>query len=210
MTPTLTPLHQGSLLSPNPYFNPVASVPLHNEDGTLNMVIEIPTGTNWKIETCEQTGQMAVELRKGAPRIVRYLSYPGNYGFFPQTLTDPNKGFDHDPVDAICLSPPLPTGAIVKVKLLGAIDLLDDGERDIKAIVVDKTSPMAHVESLEQLKSEFPGVIDILKIWFENYKTENPDHELKVQGELSREDTLAIIEDSCLYYHSTQPSVFRM
>ncbi|MDJ0554326.1 MAG: inorganic diphosphatase [Microcoleaceae cyanobacterium MO_207.B10] len=42
-----------------------------NPDGTINMVLEIPTGTLAKWEVTKPDGK---------PRVVQYLGYPGNYG----------------------------------------------------------------------------------------------------------------------------------
>ena len=51
-----------------------------NADGTINVVVEIPAGTNAKWEVCNPDGAMEWELVNGRPRIVNYLPYPGNYG----------------------------------------------------------------------------------------------------------------------------------
>src|SRR5210317_1159823 len=57
-----------------------------NSDGTVNVVIEIPTGTNEKWEVSKKTGDIEWEFKKGKPRIVKFLGYPTNYGMIPRTL----------------------------------------------------------------------------------------------------------------------------
>ncbi len=46
-----------------------------NSDGTVNVVVEIPAGTNQKWEVSKKTGDIEWEFKKGKPRIVEYLSY---------------------------------------------------------------------------------------------------------------------------------------
>lgn len=206
-------LYQGSLLNPNPYFHPLKHVPLMASNSLLNMIVEIPTGTNWKIETNDDTGAMGVEYKNGQPRFINYLGYLGNYGFVPQTLTNKAQGWDGDPVDIISLSPAKQTGHVVAVKVLGALDLLDNGERDLKVIAVDSDSPMADVNSLDELNERFPAVLEMLRLWFSHYKTEQPLGTLQVTGYLSREATMPHIYEAHAYWkahsqkHATESKV---
>ena len=49
-----------------------------NEDGSINVVVEIPTGTNAKWEV-QDDGRMVWEIRDGKPRFIQYLGYPGRF-----------------------------------------------------------------------------------------------------------------------------------
>ena len=44
------------------------------------------------------------------------------------------------------------------------------GEKDDKLIAVSADSRFYNVNNLEQLEETFPGVLEISKIWFSNYK----------------------------------------
>lgn len=57
-----------------------------NANGTINVVVEIPAGTNAKYEVNTKTGNLDWEIKKGKPRMVKYLAYPANYGMIPSTL----------------------------------------------------------------------------------------------------------------------------
>ncbi len=135
-----------------------------NDDDTINAVVEIPTGDLDKWEVRDD-GRMIWELKEGKPRVVKYLGYPGNYGMIPRT-----RGGDKDPLDVIVLGPAQPRGAVVKAKLLGVLKMLDKGEVDDKLVAVLAGSPLAAVDSVDQLEDTFPGVVKILTLWFENYK----------------------------------------
>lgn len=145
-------------------YNPI------NEDSTINIVVEIPTGTTAKWEVSKPEGVMKWEIRNGKPRGVKYLGYPGNYGMIPQTLLPKELGGDGDPLDVILLGDALPRGTVTKGHLIGVLRLLDGGEQDDKLIVIPANSPLAEAQSLEELQEMFPGVTEIVETWFLNYK----------------------------------------
>jgi inorganic pyrophosphatase len=136
-------------------------------DGTLNAVIEIPAGTNAKWETDPVTGTLAWEFKNGAPRIIKYLGYVGNYGMIPRTV-----GGDGDPLDVLVIGGPLLRGSVVKAKLIGALKVLDGGDPDDKLVAVLPGSPLYSdsINTLKDLDREFDGITDIIKTWFLNYK----------------------------------------
>ncbi len=136
----------------------------------VNVVVEIPAGTNEKWEADKSTGQLLLESVDGKPRVVAYLGYPGNYGFVPQTLLPKAKGGDGDPLDVVLIGQPVKRGKVVAGRLVGVLKLTDDGEQDDKLIAVMPGTAFAHVKSLMELDEQFPGVSGILKTWFINYK----------------------------------------
>ena len=73
-----------------------------------------------------------------------------NYGMLPRTWEDPGrmrvKGMvgDNDPLDAIEIGTrPLLVGEMRRVKVLGGIELFDQGEVDHKILVIDTSDPQA-------------------------------------------------------------------
>jgi len=141
-----------------------------NTDGTINVVVEIPAGTNEKWEVVKPDGNLELEFRDGKPRIVRYLPYPGNYGFVPRTLLPVELGGDGDPLDVILLGPSLPRGSVVKAKLVGVLKLLDRGEQDDKILAISTNSPLLEATSLAEINTKFSGITSIIETWFTNYK----------------------------------------
>jgi inorganic pyrophosphatase len=141
-----------------------------DHSGDINVVIEIPTGTNAKWEVNKTTGELKWEFRKGKPRVVSYLGYPGNYGMIPRTLLPKELGGDGDPLDVLVLGSALPRGSVVKAHAIGMLKLLDNGEQDDKIIAVLQNSDMGKISSIEELRHEFNGAAEIIETWFSNYK----------------------------------------
>jgi len=89
------------------------------------VVIEIPKGNvNNKYEYDEESKIFNLDF------VFENVVWPFNYGFFPKTL-----GGDGDTLDAMVLSSaPIKQGSEMDVKIIGAIDVLDRGEEDLKII----------------------------------------------------------------------------
>ena len=138
--------------------------------GRVQVVVEIPAGTNAKWEVMKPDGRLQWELEDGKPRVVRYLPYPGNYGMVPKTLLPAELGGDGDPLDVILLGSAVERGSVVKSKLIGVLKLIDGGETDDKLLAVAEGSPLYGVDSLEELNGSFGGVTAILETWFTHYK----------------------------------------
>jgi inorganic pyrophosphatase len=136
-----------------------------NVDGTVNTVIEIPAGTNDKFEVNEDTGKMCWEFKNGAPRVIKYLGYPVNYGNVPRTM-----GGDGDSLDMLTLGKFERRGLVLPVKMIGVMHMVDGGDLDDKLIGVVQGTPFAAYNNISELEAAFPGIDDILKTWFEGYK----------------------------------------
>ncbi len=140
-------------------------------DSLVQVVIEIPAGSNQKWEVNKETGQIEWEqLTPDSMRIIDYLAYPANYGFVPQTLLSKDAGGDGDPVDVFVLGPSIAREQVVKVRIVGIIHMLDAHESDSKLLAVDVHNPGFDVISFEMLQNNYPGAVDIIRIWLLNYK----------------------------------------
>jgi len=146
----------------------VASV----EGDALNVIVEIPAGTNHKIEFAQKTGFANDTLAGGKGRVINFLPYPGNYGFVPSTLMDRDRGGDGDPLDVLVLSESLETGTKIAVKPIAALLLRDRGEIDTKIIAVpaDSTLRVFDVDNFLELALENDAARSIIETWFLNYK----------------------------------------
>jgi inorganic pyrophosphatase len=163
-----------------------------NDDGTLNVLVEIPAGTNAKWETAKDLRSIAWERRAdGSRRVVQYLPYPANYGMVPGTLLAREDGGDGDPLDVVLLGPARERGELVRARLVGVLALLDDGELDDKLLAVSLDGPFAPVRDVLELEQHFPGTTSILASWFGQYK--GPDR-VVVEGLRDREAALARVE----------------
>jgi inorganic pyrophosphatase len=156
-----------TLLSPA---NLIKDFPSINNNGLVNVVIEMPAGRTDKWELRKSDGALTWNIKKDKPRVVKYIGCPGNYGMIPQTILPKELDGDDDALDAIVLGPPLKRGSAVKARLIGILKLLDNGEQDDKLITVNPDSPFIKVMSIKELDQSFNGITDILETWFINYK----------------------------------------
>lgn len=136
----------------------------------IRVVIEIPAGSVQKWEVDKTDGNLKWEIKKGAPRIIEYIGYPGNYGLVPGTRLAAENGGDNDPLDVLVLGPPLPRGSVVEVKVIGLLKMRDKGQHDDKLIAVTEGHALGAVDSISELDEMFPGTTTIIETWFANYK----------------------------------------
>ena len=161
-------------------------------EGNINVVIEIPKGTTGKWEVALDDGMIKWEFKKGKPRTVTYKGgYIVNYGSIPQTALPKSLGGDGDPVDVVVLGEPIARGEVVKAKLIGVLNLMEEGEFDGKLIALKKGSPEYGVSSINELKSKYGDLLDDMTSWFENYK--GPDSGLKVKSIGDAEEAMEIL-----------------
>lgn len=130
------------------------------DGGVINVVVEIPQGSNQKIEWDRKIG--AMKLDRIEPQI---FTKPTNYGFIPQTLDE-----DGDELDVLIITDlPLPTGIYMEAKVIGVMKFVDDGEVDDKVVVVpadDRHNGNA-INSLADLP---PQLIKQIEFHFNRYK----------------------------------------
>lgn len=140
--------------------------------GVINVVVEIPTGSNQKIEWDRRLG--CFKLDRVEPIA---FAKPCNYGFIPQTLDE-----DGDELDALIITEqPLTTGVFLKAKVIGVMKFVDDGEVDDKIIVVpadDRNNGNAY-NSLDDLPKQ---LIKQLQFHFSHYKDLKKAGTTVVQG----------------------------
>ena len=116
----------------------------YKENGIYQTLIEIPTGTREKWEVSHTSGNIEWEFKNGKPREVKFLAYPGNYGFIPQT-----RSGDGDPLDIIVLSESVNRGDVLKIKVLGMLKLEDTGEEDTKILAITVDGAFQDVNTLK-------------------------------------------------------------
>ncbi|PST87145.1 inorganic diphosphatase [Photobacterium sp. NCIMB 13483] len=179
----------------------LSATPARNNNGTINAIIEIPTGSNEKWEVSKVDGSVINwEFKNGQPRIVHYLGYPSNYGTIPNTALPKSLGGDGDPLDVLVLGSAMVQGSVAQVRLIGGLKMLDGGEQDDKLIAVPVTeqSPFKNVHSIKQLQQQYPGVLTIIDTWFSNYK--GAGAKVDIQGVLSKQQALDVLDKAVKYY----------
>lgn len=156
------------------------------QQGTINVVVEIPMGSNQKIEWDRKVG--AFKLDRLDPQI---FAKPTNYGFIPQTLDE-----DGDELDVLLISDqPLTTGIFLEAKILGVMKFVDDGEIDDKIIAVpaDNRQNGDAISSLEDLPKQ---LIKQIEFHFNNYKALKKPGSTSVKAFEGLESAQTVITDA--------------
>ena len=80
---------------------------------------------------------------------------------------------DGDPLDVVELSDDiLPRGAVVPVKVVGALSLIDEGELDWKLIAIAECDPMStKIHDISDVEKHMPGKLDAIREWYRLYKS---------------------------------------
>ena len=61
---------------------------------------------------------------------------------------------------------------VVRVKVLGCLAMIDDGETDWKVICIACDDPLApKLNDIDDVDRVMPGTISVMREWFRNYKT---------------------------------------
>ena len=114
----------------------------------VSCIVEIPKGTNTKYEYNEDYNIFELERC-----LVSSLQYPVNYGFVTQTFA-----LDDDPIDR---------GSLVKCRVLGVLDFIDNDKIDYKIIAVPHWAPKSRYPNLNSIEPEH---LKIFKQFFRIYK----------------------------------------
>ena len=138
----------------------------------LNVVIEIPYGSNIKYEIDKDSGAVVVDR-------VMYsaMFYPANYGFVPNTLSD-----DGDPADVLVINEyPLQAGSVIKARLIGVLIMEDESGLDEKLIAVPISKIYPRYDRIKSLEDLPQITLDRIKNFFETYKMLEPNKWVKVK-----------------------------
>lgn len=193
------------------YFHDIP-LDLNTTTKEANMVVEIPRWSNAKfeIDTKVSGNPIVQDIKNGEVRFVKnlfpYRGYIHNYGALPQTWEDPchkedDIDFygDNDPVDVCEIGNRIfNTGDVIRVKLLGAIALIDDGELDWKIIAINTKDPLAkELSDIHDVYTKCPGLLESTRQWFRDYKKPDgkPENKFAYNGKFKNQhETIDIIK----------------
>ena len=126
---------------------------------SLNVIIEISKGSRVKYELDKKTGLIMFDRVLYSPQF-----YATNYGFVPKTLWE-----DEDPLDVLVISEePLINGCLVECRVVGAMDMIDGGDSDVKILAVPKSDP--RFNEVKDLSDVNPHLLKELTHFFKTYK----------------------------------------
>lgn len=163
-----------------------------NQDGTINVVVEIPAGTSEKWEVNDDGTALVRDFTGDSPRVIDYLPYPGNYGLIPRTLLATEKGGDGGALDVMVIGEAVPRGSVVRARPIGIVRVVDRMEQDDKILAVMDGDTLKDVYDIEGLNARYPGAADIISIWWSN--AHGKRSEVNLMGTGSRGQANAVID----------------
>ena len=145
-----------------------------NPPEDVNVIIEVPVGG--------QPIKYEMDKKAGALIVARFLytpmTYPGNYGFVPHTLSE-----DGDPIDVlVCNTRPLVPGCVINVRPIGVLMMEDNNGKDEKIIAVPSPHLTRRYEKVHDY-SDLPEItLKQISHFFEHYKDLEPGKWSKIGG----------------------------
>ena len=145
-----------------------------NPPDDVNVIIEVPVGGQpIKYEMDKRAGTLVVDRFLYTP-----MSYPGNYGFVPHTLSD-----DGDPIDVLVANTrALIPGCLINVRPIGVLVMEDNAGEDEKVLAV----PSAHLTRRYDHITEYSDLPEItlqqIEHFFEHYKDLEPGKWVRLSG----------------------------
>jgi inorganic pyrophosphatase len=133
-----------------------------NPPDDVNVIIEVPVGGQpIKYEMDKKAGTLIVDRF-----LYTSMTYPGNYGFVPHTLSG-----DGDPIDVlVCNTRQLIPGCVINVRPIGVLIMEDNAGQDEKVIAVPSPHLTRRYEKVHNY-TDLPE-ISLMQIehFFEHYK----------------------------------------
>ena len=151
----------------------------------VNCIVEIPKDTNAKYEDDINLGLLRLDRC-----LISSMRYPASYGFVPQTISD-----DGDPLDMLIYNTvPIQSLALVEVRPIGALHMIDNGIDDYKVLGIPVYNPN-HYNKLSDLE---PLFLEVVEDFFEHYKNNDKKKKgtVKVNGWVDIDATMALIHKS--------------
>lgn len=159
-----------------------------NPPEDVNVIIEVPMGGQpIKYELDKEAGTLVVDRFLYTP-----MSYPGNYGFVPHTLSD-----DGDPIDVLVVNTrELVPGCVINVRPVGVLIMEDNAGQDEKVIAVpshELTKRYDHVAD----HTDLPDItMQQVEHFFEHYKDLEPGKWVRIGDWYGAEKAKELIVES--------------
>lgn len=160
----------------------------NNPPDDVNVIIEVPVGGQpIKYELDKDAGTLVVDRFLYTP-----MTYPGNYGFVPHTLSE-----DGDPIDVlVCNTRQLVPGCVINVRPIGALMMEDDSGKDEKVIAV----PSSHLTKRYERVGDFSDLPEItlqqIQHFFGHYKDLEPGKWVQIGDWMDAENARRLIEEA--------------
>ena len=154
------------------------------EGDEMDMIVEVPSNSYIKYEK-DELGNIRCD------RILHTaMSYPGNYGFIPYTLSG-----DGDPTDIILLTDyPLQAGIYIKIRVVGVLLTEDEKGKDEKVLAVPCSKVDPQFEYINDIEDIPKVVLSKVRHFFKHYKDNEPEKWVDVKCFKNKEYALNLIK----------------
>jgi inorganic pyrophosphatase len=159
-----------------------------NPPHDVNVIVEVPVGGQpIKYEMDKEAGTLVVDRFLYTP-----MSYPGNYGFVPHTLSE-----DGDPIDVLIANTrPLVPGCVINVRPIGVLVMEDNAGQDEKVIAVPSPKLTKRYEHVHEF-SDLPEItLQQIQHFFEHYKDLEPGKWVKIGDWMGAADARRLITEA--------------
>ena len=159
-----------------------------NPPEDVNVIIEVPVGGSpIKYEMDKASGALMVDRFLYTP-----MTYPGNYGFVPHTLSD-----DGDPIDVLVMNTrALVPGCVINVRPIGVLNMEDNSGEDEKIIAVPSSHLTKRYEGVAT-HTDLPQItLDQVEHFFQHYKDLEPGKWVKIGAWEGHEKAQKLITDA--------------
>jgi len=117
------------------------------------------------------------------------MTYPGNYGFVPHTLSE-----DGDPIDVlICNTRPLAPACVINARPIGVLVMEDNAGQDEKILAVPSHKLTKRYDKIHSYSDLPPITLQQIEHFFEHYKDLEPGKWVKLGNWRGPEDAQALI-----------------
>jgi inorganic pyrophosphatase len=144
---------------------------MSDTSASIDVVIEIPTGSRNKYEYDHEHHVIRLDRR-----LFTATTYPADYGFVPDTLSN-----DGDPLDALVLvADPTFPGCVVRVRIVGVFFMRDEAGLDAKLVTVLEHDPQW--DEANDIGDLPRHLLNEIEHFFSIYKDLEPEKHTEVMG----------------------------
>ena len=159
-----------------------------NPPDDVNVIVEVPLGGQpIKYELDKEAGTLVVDRFLYTP-----MSYPGNYGFVPHTLSE-----DGDPIDVLVINTrELVPACVINVRPVGVLIMEDNAGQDEKVIAVPSHILTKRYDDVLSA-TDLPEItLQQIEHFFEHYKDLEPGKWVKIGDWLGADDAKRLIMEA--------------
>lgn len=172
--------------------NLLHSIKALSKDSLVNAIVEIPLGSQSKIEYDHDREIFSVDRF-----LYTTFIYPFNYGFIPETWSE-----DEDPLDVIIISSqPIPTGNLVEIRIIGMLVGRDEEGSDNKLIAAPSLKVDPSLENINDVNDLDHNTLEKIEHFYKNYKIIEPGKWMDIDGFRSKKEAEKALTDAINSYH---------